>query len=231
MLRQATLAATLLAGLSAPALAGTITPVGSRAALGGNDLIDWTQLPPSITVVPTPVSVVSDHGLGAVVTSPSGAVFSDQQGNPWAGNFAPGDRLVGTGQIVPSAPILITFADPVKAVGAQMGYDIISAVPFPFTETLDLFGSAHNLLASFSVPGFMDDAADNSAVFIGATDTVAEIASAEFFTPTTTGPVPGGFTINQVSLLTAVPEPASVVLLATGLLGALALRRRAKPPT
>jgi hypothetical protein len=144
-------------------LAGSLTLVTSRSEMDGNDLIDWGQLPgPTLTIFSTPVSVISNGGMGATLTTSVGTVFKDQQGSPWQGNFALGDHLVGMGQLTPSIPMDITFAQSVSGLGAQLGYDIISATPFPFTEALNLYDGA-----SF--------AADNSAVFIGATDTPARL--------------------------------------------------------
>jgi hypothetical protein len=210
----------ILTNLITTAFAGTVSLVTSRSELRGDDSIYWGQLPgPTLTIFPTPVTVVSNGGIEAKLTTSVSTVFKDQQGSPWQGNFAPGDYLIGMGQLTPSVPIEIGFAHPVSGVGAQFGYDIISATPFPFIEALNLYDGAHNLLASFTVSGFMDNAADDSAAFIGAIDTAEEIASAEFFTPTMTGPFAGAFTINQVSLVDSVSEPGSFVLLAVALIG------------
>jgi hypothetical protein len=66
----------------------------------------------------------------------------------------------------------------------------------------------------------MDDAADNSAVFTGATDTLGKIASAELFTLTSDGPFPGAFTMNQVRLVVEpLPGPGNLVLLTAALAG------------
>jgi hypothetical protein len=227
MLKSGLAVGLVLTSLTLPALAGTITLVTNRSELNANDSINWGQLPgPTLTIFPTPVGVLSDGGIGATLTTSGGALFKDQQGNPWLGNFASGDYLIGTGQLTPSVPIDVTFARPVSGLGAQFGYDVISTWPFPFTEALIVYDAGHNELASFSVSGLTDNAADNSAVFIGVTDTLDEIASAEFFTPTTAGPFPGAFTINEVSLVEPVPEPGSLALLATALTGFGITRRR-----
>jgi hypothetical protein len=217
-----TVAALAVAAAATPALAGS-TQVASRAALGGNDLIDWGQLAPSIAVLTNPVDVTSTGGLGAVVNGGGGNIFTDQQGNPWDGNFAPGDFLIGTGQVNAAAPIDITFAHPVSGFGAQMGYNLISGAPVAFTEEIKLFDVGGGMIADYTATGEMDTAADNSAVFIGALDTTADIARVEFSTPTTgIGGVDGSFAINQVSLVDSVPEPATwaMMMLGFGSLGA-----------
>jgi hypothetical protein len=73
------------------------------------------------------------------LTTSAGTIFKDQQGSPWQGNFAPGDHLIGMGELTPSIPIDITFAHPVSGIGTQLGYDIISTAPFSFTEALNLY--------------------------------------------------------------------------------------------
>jgi hypothetical protein len=122
---------------------------------------------------------------------------------------------------------MYAFDHPVSGVGAQMGYDVISSTPFPFTEALNLYDLGTTCSSRSRYLALLGDAADNSAVFIGATDTFAEIASAEFFTPTTSGPFPGAFTMNEVSLVAdPLPEPASLALLAAALTGFAVTRRR-----
>jgi hypothetical protein len=178
-------------------VAETVFQVNSRADLAGNDVIDWGQLPPSITILGTPESVVSNGGLNAVVTSPSGQVFSDQQGNPWKGNFAPGDNLIGSGQFFTTAPIFITFASPVLGVGAQIETDGI--FPPAFLGSMIVFDALGNVLGSFTTPGIATSDADNSAVFIGAAEasgSVPDISTVEFFTSSSFG-----FAINALSLI------------------------------
>ena len=201
------LAVVLFAGC--PVFADIINVVTDQPSLGANDSINWGQLPPPITFLRTPQSVTSDLGLGATITTPSGAFYTDQQGDPWKGNFSAGDLLIGTGQFdaTPAGSISVTFATPVSAVGAQMGYNVITSKPFPFAAGIRVYDSANNLMATFTLPGVMDNTADNSAVFIGVKDSTGpNIARVEFFTTTTTGPFPGSFAINQLRLLDSPPE-------------------------
>jgi len=231
------LALLVIAGV--PAFADVIKLVTDRGSLEGNDQINWGQLPLSITFLNGSQSVTSDHGLGATVTTSTGAFFTDQQGNPWQGNFATGDFaqgdfLIGTGQFdsTPATPIDITFSSGVSAVGAQMGYNVITSSPYPFVEGIHVYDSSNDLLATFTVPGFMDDLGNNSAVFIGVQDlSGANIARVEFFTTTQAGQCPGSFAINQLSLVdsldpVATPEPKSLTLFGTAALGVLAIVKK-----
>jgi hypothetical protein len=245
MIRNFKLSSALLIIAGVPAFADVINLVTDRGSLQGNDQINWGQLPVSITFLNGSQSVTSDAGLGATVTTSTGAFYTDQQGNPWQGNFAAGDFaqgdfLIGTGQFdsTPATPIDITFSSGVSAVGAQMGYNVITSSPYPFVEGIHVYNSSNDLLATFTVPGFMDDLGNNSAVFIGVQDlSGANIARVQFFTTTQTGPWPGSFAINQLSLVDSVdsvttldavatPEPKSLTLFGTAALGVLAIVKK-----
>src|SRR5258708_6032934 len=114
------IAVAVFTGISALA-AGTVTQVSSRSGLAGNDIIDCSQLPAPYQQIPPSLSVSSKNGLPAVVTNFStepGTFYSTRQGNPWLGNFALGDFLIES-----DSSFEITFAEPVKGIGTQMGYD------------------------------------------------------------------------------------------------------------
>ena len=83
----------LLLALSGPAQA-SLSLVTSRSALGGTDFIDWGQLGGPFTVVPGPVNVVSNLGVVVGVNDAGNIMERRDQGNGWAGNFAPGEPLM-----------------------------------------------------------------------------------------------------------------------------------------
>src|SRR5262245_17490070 len=95
---------------------------------------------------------------------------------------------------------------------------------------LNVFDSGNNLLASFSEAGVGNDHADNSAIFLGVRNDTANI---DHITYTNT-PLTLGFSMNQVDLvtgqLTPIPEPGTILLLATSLtgLGIASWRRHVK---
>ncbi|MGA3079558.1 MAG: hypothetical protein ABSG56_38520 [Bryobacteraceae bacterium] len=199
------LAILAVAAMVAPAKAeGVLVLVKSRPALDGDDVINWAQLGPSLTIVNTPATVTSNGGLSATVSNLSASsLITARQGNPWEGNFAPNAPIIVTGQYMPSGSISITFAAPVYAVGAQMGYNWQSPVATPFTEVITAYDAEGNLLGTFTVQGEMDNLANNSAVFIGIRDSVPEISTVVFSTTSTFGGYPGSIAINNVAL--AVP--------------------------
>jgi hypothetical protein len=220
-----------LALLCASALPAETVQVFSRAALGGNDFIDWGQLGPFVPqpVIPplpnNPVSVASNNGMPVSASAPStGFLFLDQQAPStatcqcWNGNFAPNDYLFGANTAAPEL-LTLTFSAPVYGIGTQMGVD---APPGPFIEMMQLFDPLGNSLGSFLMAGNEADTADNSAAFIGALSTTP-IGSVTF---STSDSASASFAINDVDLLTSAPEPSTLTFLGVGLTGLVALRRR-----
>lgn len=211
------LAATL--ALVAISSAHALTFVTSRPALGGNDYVDWGVLGPKFTRVSNPVSLSSNGGLGLVVSKPTPGPFErrDQEDydfwswDGWAGNFAPGDRLLWTRNQV--GPIEIVFATPVLGAGAQIQPDING----PFTGRISAYDAANNLLGSFSLAGNSGGGMDNSAIFLGVLSSSAVIKKVVFDVDDTTQ----DFAINRLDLVTqggasAIPEPGTLLLMSVG---------------
>jgi hypothetical protein len=212
--RAAALAAVLLVGADT-ARAGYAL-VTSRAALGGTDSIDWAQLGPELTVVPSPAAVMSAGGVSATVSQPVSPFERRDEGTTWFGNFAPGDALLYTSNVTVggSGPMTIDFGSTsVVAAGAQ-----IQAVFYgTFTGRVEALDGMGMVLASFDVPGLSDGAADNSAIFLGIVatggDSFAQVRFDTFDSFDTSD-----FAINRLDLTVggaaAVPAPAGLVLLA-----------------
>jgi hypothetical protein len=212
----------LLLALSGPAQA-SLSLVTSRSALGGTDFIDWGQLGGPFTVVPGPVNVVSNLGVVVGVNDAGNIMERRDQGNGWAGNFAPGDHLLWTQGA--NGPITLTFSlNGVTAIGSQIQANFFG----PFTAQISAYDSSHTLLGTFSEAGNSTPNGDNSAIFIG-----VRSSSANIFTLVLAVPVasfnPEDMAINRVDFSSQpVPEPSTLVSL--GVMGLCAagfgLRRR-----
>jgi hypothetical protein len=217
MKRLLTLLLTLAAGA-----AQASTFVGSRAALGGNDFIDWGTVGPSGTILSSPFNITSNNGLSAVVTG--GKRRADQASTDFDGNFAPGDHLLVEPDIF--GTITIDFATGIYGAGAQ----VETADPtssYTFTGTIWAYDQSLNLLGMFNFNGVANSNADNSAVFAGVIDSSPDIYRLVFTANDQTGCA--NFLINRVDLVTMpVPEGGSLSLLLVGLgvLGLTVVRKR-----
>lgn len=211
--------------------------------VGSTDSVDWTPLGPSGTLVPDGSLASSFLGLVATVSNldPGADLLRvDQVPLPvfpsWSGNFAPGTKLLFTFRDVtvpllpvPSpGPIGIEFDSPVKGAGVKIQSEFFG----PFTAFIDAFDGA-TLLGSFPLAGSSSAAADGSAIFIGVESDTSNIDKIVLSILKDDGA--DSFAIGPVLLLTpteevppppAVPAPASLVLIAAGLLGSWVIARR-----
>jgi hypothetical protein len=197
----------------ASAASANVNFVNSRAALAGNDYVNWNAaVGPLFTFVPNPSGFNSNNGLPMTISMPGSNSFQRlDQNNGWGGNFAPSDPLIFTNY--EAGPMTISFSQPVYGAGAQIQRNLYGA----FSATLQAFDSLGNPVGNFN--GNSNGNADNSAIFMGALSDSANISSIVFSVPGN----PSGFAINQLDIVT-VPEPATIGLLAIAV--PVLLRRR-----
>ena len=240
ILTSTTIAVSLSLSLISPSFA--VSLVTNRADLKGNDSIDWSSLgkvlnpfnPNFADFLGFSFSGTSAGGLGLDVdinpinppiTPPF--VFKTApipQGIPT--NFANGDFLLFTGLqfgLFPApgnpGPISISFAQPVRAAGAQIAVDDEPN----FVGTIKAFDINDNLLDSFNVNGTSSTALDNSAIFLGVKSALAEISRIEFSSDFNNRAIG----INTLSIDNpAIPEPSLTMAILVMGSGLLCLKKR-----
>lgn len=202
------------------ASADSFTTYSTRAQQNPTDIYDWSQLGPAFTVFNTPVGVTSFNGLNATLDIGGGLPGErvDDYFGGWNGNFEPGETLVWTQG---NGNLTMTFASGVSSVGLQLQADFFG----PYTGTINVFVGGVDVF-DYTVNGVSNSNNDGSAAFIGVGDltgsniTMIVLSSVDQF---------GGnnFAINDLSITqSTVPEPGSIALLGSGLLGIAGVLRR-----
>jgi len=185
------------------------SPIELTARPGGADIVDWGQLgTPNVTIT-TPQSFTSVGGITGTVNLNVTTVGSFQGlvqqccvgiTGTFDGGFTPGDKILVTYQ----APLTINFNAPVQSVGTQIQDDRIG--DHFIAEILAFSGST--LLGTFTENGFSGDLGDNSNIFLGVQDSIADITSITYRTFTSDPTFRSqSVAINQMSVSAPVPTP------------------------
>ena len=174
----------------------------------------------------TPQTWNSDGGATGMVGLVSSQNMQNLvQGVSWNGNFNNGEGLIYNGVFtLGNTPggILLQLDSPAYGVGAYIQANIFGA----FTATISLYDAGFNLLGTYSHDGF-SDTNPGTALFIGAYDSIADVSWAVFDVADINGN--DDFAIGTTKIMTQItttPEPASLTLLGSSLLGLAGMLRR-----
>lgn len=184
----------------------------------GTDSVDWSQLGPSFTPINNPFSFTTANSVSGTGTFAGGGQGQvRQEGNGWAGNFTPGDFLVWTNS-PGQGPLTLTFSQGYSQVGAQIAADFFGN----FVAQICDNGNGQ----CFTESGVANSNNDGSAIYLGIAGT--NITSITYSLLSCSNDC-ADFAINQMTLgggTTTVPEPGSLLLMGSGLLGLVGAARR-----
>lgn len=209
-------------GLAA-APAQALTLVTNTSAYSVLNSFDWSSLGAAGTTPTNPFTLnATAPSLSASASQPTGTMKTARQSTDWQGNFSPGDYLLTTQGS--NGPITFTFNQPVAGAGTQIQASIFGF----FQAKVEAFNGAGASLGFFTVNGTSDDFADDSAIYIGVSDTSATISKLVLSVPVAGigSADANAFGINTLEILSATPQAAPTPLPLLGAGAALGWSRR-----
>ena len=220
------------------ASADNLVKLSTRTSTNPTDIFDWTQLGPDFLIsgqiLSTPQLVFSSGGTNAALVGNTngGGFLRVDSGISWSGNFDFGESLVWTGNanfgIGGGGPFAIELANPVSTFGFGIQADLFG----PFNVQVQVFNPSLNPIGTldFSGNSFLSFAGDNLFVGIGDRSgvNIGAVIISTVSVNDKTGTFTNDFAIDDPSFGygSVTPEPSSLTLLGSGLLGMAAVVRR-----
>jgi hypothetical protein len=206
-----------------PTYAGAVQLLTSAQLTPGGSTTDYPGNPN--TNVPSPLIINVGGNTVTFTVAVGNTIFRADQGNGFDGDFAPGTELLVTftGDGTPgTGPLTINFATGVGEFGIGAQNNAVGTGLFTFS----VFNNA-TLLGTFTQPG------NGFISFLGARATDGDVITRVTISGSSTDTDPNAQNNFAVAPLTfgaaapaAIPEPTTMLLLSTGLVGVAAKARK-----